>query len=79
MNLFGLKLDLEAFKRQYGCSIWRLLGPECLFFLMIGALRMTSSTFELTEKGRYYWVVMMKEFFIGVDNFRDMSRKAIGS
>jgi coproporphyrinogen III oxidase-like Fe-S oxidoreductase len=78
MSLFGLKLDLNDFRQRFGCSIWRLLGPECLFFFMTGALRMNGSTFELTRQGRYYWVVMMKEFFTGVDNFRDMSRLSAG-
>jgi menaquinone C8-methyltransferase len=78
MSLFGLKLDLNTFRQRFGNSIWRLLGPECLFFILAGALYRTSSTLELTERGRYYWVVMMREFFTGVDNFRDMSRAAIG-
>jgi coproporphyrinogen III oxidase-like Fe-S oxidoreductase len=78
MSLFGLKLDLNTFRQRFGNSIWRLLGPECLFFILAGALYKTSSTLELTERGRYYWVVMMREFFTGVDNFRDMSRAAIG-
>ncbi|MCE5274313.1 MAG: coproporphyrinogen III oxidase family protein [Deltaproteobacteria bacterium] len=78
MSLFGLRLDVDAFKKRFGSSLWRLLGPECVFFLLIGALRLNGSTFELTERGRYYWVVMMREFFTGVDNFRDMSRIAAG-
>ncbi len=78
MGLFGLKLDLDVFRHRFGCSIWRLLGPEYLFFLMTGALHRTSSNIRLTERGRYYWVVMMREFFTGVDNFRDMSRAAVG-
>ena len=78
MSLFGLKLDLNTFRQRFGNSIWRLLGPECLFFILAGALCKTASTLELTERGRYYWVVMMREFFTGVDNFRDMSRAAIG-
>ena len=78
MSLFGLKLDLNTFRQRFGNSIWRLLGPECLFFILAGALYKTASTLELTERGRYYWVVMMREFFTGVDNFRDMSRAAIG-
>lgn len=78
MSLFGLKLDPESFRKQYGVSLWRLLGPECLFFFLAGALRMTPSGLELTERGKYYWVIMMREFFTGVDNFRDMSRDAVG-
>jgi menaquinone C8-methyltransferase len=76
MTLFGLKLDLGLFRRRFGHSVWRLLGPEILFFFLAGALRMTSGQISLTKRGRYYWVIMMREFFTGVDNFRDASREA---
>jgi menaquinone C8-methyltransferase len=77
MNLFGLKLDTTLFKKRFGYSIWRLLGPEILFFWLTGALRISPSQLSLTNHGRYYWVVMMREFFTGVDNFRDASRDAV--
>ena len=31
----------------------------------------------LTAKGRYYWVIMMREFFTSVNNFRDYCRSII--
>jgi hypothetical protein len=31
----------------------------------------------VTERGMYYWVIMMREFFIGVNNFRSQMRKNI--
>lgn len=78
MSLFGLKLDFASFRERFGCSAWRLMGPELFFFIMAGALRMTPEEIHLTDRGRYYWVVMMREFFTGVDNFRDASREAAG-
>ena len=78
MNLFGLKLDLGLFKQRFGHSIWYLLGPEIFFFMLTGAISIASSQLRLTSRGRYYWVIMMREFFTGVDNFRDASREAAG-
>lgn len=78
MNLFGLRLDLEKFTERFGRSPWVLLGPELLFFSLAGALERSPSQLTLTRRGRYYWVVMMREFFTGVDNFRDQSREAVG-
>lgn len=78
MNLFGLKLDLGLFKQRFGHSIWYLLGPEIFFFMLTGAISIAPSQLRLTSRGRYYWVIMMREFFTGVDNFRDASREAAG-
>jgi coproporphyrinogen III oxidase-like Fe-S oxidoreductase len=76
MTLFGLKLDLDLFRQRFGHSVWRMLGPEILFFILSVALRLTKGQISLTKRGRYYWVIMMREFFTGVDNFRDASREA---
>jgi coproporphyrinogen III oxidase-like Fe-S oxidoreductase len=77
MTLFGLKLDLNSFRQRFGHSVWRVLAPEILFFILAGALCITPGQISLTRRGRYYWVIMMREFFTGVDNFRDASREAV--
>jgi menaquinone C8-methyltransferase len=74
MGLFGLKVPRSIFIQRFGKDTWNLLPLECLFFTLIGAIRTTPDSLQLTEKGRYYWVIMMREFFTGVNNFRDMSR-----
>jgi menaquinone C8-methyltransferase len=79
MGLFGLKVSRSMFVQRFGKDPWNLLPLECMFFTLIGALKTTSGSLHLTEKGRYYWVIMMREFFTGVDNFRDMSRLEAGS
>jgi len=78
MELFGLSLDVGAFTSKFGTHLLSLLALECLFFLGIGGLRIHPGSIDLTKRGRYYWVTMMREFFIGVDNFRDLSREAAG-
>lgn len=74
MGLFGLKMPRSIFVDKFGSDPWKLLFLECLFFTMTGAVKTTPQDLILTEKGRYYWVIMMREFFTGVDNFRDLSR-----
>jgi coproporphyrinogen III oxidase-like Fe-S oxidoreductase len=78
MGLFGLTLDPASFRKRFGSPLWWLLGPELLFFFLAGAIRFDQGRIRLTRRGRYYWVVMMREFFTGVDNFRDLSREAAG-
>lgn len=74
MKLFGLELDLSRIKRKYGAKGLLLLLPEITFFLSIGALRKRGNLLYLTRRGLYYWVIMMREFFTGVNNFRDFLR-----
>jgi coproporphyrinogen III oxidase-like Fe-S oxidoreductase len=78
MELFGLSLDVRAFTQKSGSHLFCLLALECLFFLGIGGIRIHPGSINLTRRGQYYWVTMMREFFIGVDNFRDLSREAAG-
>lgn len=73
-RLFSLSLDKEFVRRKYGGRFERRLWREIAFFRAIGALRDTGPRLELTERGMYYWVVMMREFFTGVNRFRDQMR-----
>ncbi len=78
MDLFGLKMDRQHFRKRFGRDIWAKLTMEALFFAMIGGIKVGPEYVTLTEKGQYYWVIMMREFFTGVDNFRDLSREVVG-
>jgi coproporphyrinogen III oxidase-like Fe-S oxidoreductase len=73
-RLFGVTLDKSFVRAKYGARFERLLWREIAFFRALGALRDTGSRFELTERGMYYWVVMMREFFTGVNRFREQMR-----
>lgn len=74
MNLFGLRLDLGELDKRYGVSTKVKLLPEITFFKAIGAIKNDGKKISLTKKGLYYWVIMMREFFTGVNNFRDFLR-----
>ena len=78
MDLFGLRLDRGAFRARFGRDVWLAMPLEMLFFSLIGALRSGPEQIELTPRGQYIWVTMMREFFTSVDNFRDSSREAVG-
>lgn len=77
MKLFGTTLDLNELSKKYGVSAPFLLLPEISFFRMAGGLTKKGDILTLTPKGRYYWVIMMREFFIAVNNFRDYCRALI--
>lgn len=77
MKLFGLQLDLDELKTKVGGTIYRYLWAEILFFRMAGGLKKQGNRLLLTKKGQYYWVIMMREFFIGVNNFRDYCREQL--
>jgi menaquinone C8-methyltransferase len=77
IRLFGLRLDLSQLATRFQVNVYKRLWPEILFFRMVGGLTKQGRTLTLTKQGRYYWVIMMREFFIGVNNFRDYCRAEI--
>jgi len=77
MKLFGITLDLDELTKKRGVNAYHYLLPEITFFRLTGALIKTGPTLTLTPKGQYYWVIMMREFFIAVNNFRDYCRALI--
>ncbi len=77
MKLFGMELDLNALSAKHKVSALRRLLPEIAFFMVAGGLRKKGDVLKLTERGQYYWVLMMREFFIGVNNFRDYCRAGL--
>ena len=74
MMLFGLHLDFDAFKARYGESVWSHLAVPFMGLRMLGVIGNRLGEYYVTDKGRYYALVMMREFFIAVNNFRDFCR-----
>lgn len=78
MQLFGLRLDKHQFKADFGCSVERGLPGEMAFMRACGAFAIDNAIeLTLTPRGRYLLVVMMRQFFIGVNNLRDQARAAL--
>jgi hypothetical protein len=54
------------------------MWKEIAAFEIVRAYRYFDTSLYLTPYGRYLWVIMMREFFIAVNNFRDYCRKQAG-
>jgi coproporphyrinogen III oxidase-like Fe-S oxidoreductase len=71
MRLFGGALDLKEaecrFDNAFQRSLWRELGA----LRTIGAIRRSDDEIVLTERGHYLWVVLMREFFSGINRLRE--------
>jgi len=74
MKLFSTKLDIAVLEKKYNGKFLKTLWKEIAFFEIVRALRYFPPHLNLTPKGRYLWVIMMREFFIAVNNFRDYCR-----
>jgi len=77
MKLFGLSLDKGQFKKSFGKDIRQALPLEMLLLRLSGAVKESAASIELTDRGRYYWVMAMREFFIAVDTMRDYCRSMV--
>ena len=78
MQLFGLRLDKRQWKRDFGVSVEAGLPAEYGFMKSVGAFdRDDAEAIKLSAKGRYLLVVMMRQFFIGVNGVRDQARAAL--
>jgi len=72
MRLFGLSLEKGLTTERFGAGVWRSLVPELAALKLAGAVREQDAVLHLTPRGRYYWVVLMREFFSGVNRFREV-------
>jgi coproporphyrinogen III oxidase-like Fe-S oxidoreductase len=70
MKLFGGRLDLGELEARHGPGAERRLDSEIAFFRSVGALRREERTLVLTDEGYYVWVVLMREFFTGLNRLR---------
>lgn len=75
MKLFSTKLDIEALQKKYNGQFLKTMWKEIAAFEIVRAFRYFPPYLHLTPYGRYLWVIMMREFFIAVNNFRDYCRK----
>ena len=78
MQLFDLKLDKKAFQNDYRLPIEIGLWKEMLFMQLYGAFQPGGHPMLRLRPDSYYLlVVMMREFFSGVNVLRDQARKAL--
>ncbi len=77
MKLFGTSLDVDAAEKKFHGRFMKTLRAEIALFKLVGAVVEEHGVLRLTRRGRYLWVIMMREFFSGVNNFRDVCRSRI--
>jgi len=77
MQLFGSHIDLRKAEKKFEGRFKKTIRKEISLLRLLGALDVAADTMRLTLKGRYLWVIMMREFFTGVNNFRDLCRATI--
>jgi len=74
MRLFSGSLSLLEAESLFGGEFRQSLHAELLGLSLIGAIDIDAQEIRLTEHGYYVWVIMMREFFTGVNNLRDEMR-----
>ncbi len=75
-GMFGLQCEPKVFKERFGVSLWRGLWLEMLFLKVAGAFSKNGKV-TLNMYGKYLSVVIMREFFSGVNRLRDVARKGL--
>lgn len=77
MRLFSGSLNLDLADNYFDQRFRQIMQKELLALRLLGAINAENKTIRLTESGYYLWVLLMREFFIGVNNFREEMRRHI--
>jgi len=75
VDLFNGNLSKKHFATMFHQPIEKVLGKELMALRFVGAIKETSETITTTEFGDYLFLVLMKEFYMGMDNIRNNARK----
>ncbi len=77
VTLFSGSLDLDQADAHFARSFYAALWPELSGLRLIGAVEKDGRHLRLTESGQYLWVMLMREFFASVNEFRERMRLLI--
>ena len=77
VKMFGLSLDRAWAQRRYGSKFFRRLWGELRTLEVLGAARRDAQGWKLTERGMFWLMLMMSEFFESVNAYRDSMRAHI--
>jgi len=75
VDLFNGHLSKKHFETMFHQPIKKSLGKELMALRFVGAIEETPETITTTEFGDYLFLVLMKEFYMGMDNIRNNARK----
>ncbi len=78
-HLFSGTMDLDIADDCFDGRFSHALRNELRGLKMLGAVRQDSRLLRLTERGYYLWVILMREFFTGVNQLREEMRHNISS
>ena len=73
-KLFGITLATDQFRSGLDLEGDCHIRPALKALRWAGAFAESNGSVTLTERGQYYWVMAMREFFIAVDTLRDQCR-----
>lgn len=80
MDLFGLELDKLSFQERFGVPVEIGLPLEMAFLQLNGAFAVNDARrLRLSRRGLYLLVIMMREFFSGINTVRDQARQQIAA
>ena len=77
VDLFNGKLSKKRFEHLFGISIDEALSKELALLKFSKAIKVHKETITTTEFGSYLFMMMMKEFYMGMDHIRANERKKI--
>ena len=75
VDLFNGKLSKKKFTAMFGENINDTLNKELVLLKLAKAIKEHKENITTTEFGDYLFLVMMKEFYMGMDRIRNEARK----
>ena len=75
VDLFNGKLSKRKFHSMFGVEIEEALGKELMLLRLAKTVVEDEHTIQTTEFGDYLFLVLMKEFYMGMDRIRNNARK----
>lgn len=75
VDLFNGELVKEKFKTMFNKDIDKALAFELFLFKIFGCVKNNKEHIYSTDFGDYFFLVLMKDFYIGMDTIRDNARK----
>lgn len=78
VRMFGLGLDRRWAEARFGRRFFQRLWGELRTLELLGAAERDTRGWRLTDRGMYWLVLMMSEFFCSVNAYRDAMRARAG-
>lgn len=79
VGLFARGVSREWFRQKYGIALSRACFLELALLRAAGYVRFEGDLILPTKRGQYLFLDMMKEFYIGMDHIRELSRARLKS